>query len=65
MDKAARMSIEIASTQTRTGIRIMIDTTTTHVGQCCFAVLKSSLSMPDCSVAVACPLISGMRPLLH
>jgi hypothetical protein len=24
---------------------MMIDITTTHVGQCCFSVLKSSLSM--------------------
>jgi hypothetical protein len=45
MESAARMFIEIASTHTSTGIRIMIDITTTHVGQCCFSVVKSSLSI--------------------
>ena len=45
MESAARMFSEIASTHTSTGIKMMIDITTTHVGQCCFSVLKSSLSM--------------------
>ena len=45
MESAARMFSETASTHTRTGTRMMIDTTTTHVGQCCFSVLKNSLSM--------------------
>jgi len=45
MESAPRMFIEIASTHTRTGTRMMIDTATSHVGQCCCSVLKSSLSI--------------------
>jgi hypothetical protein len=45
MESAARMFSDTASIHTSTGIRMMIDTTTTHVGQCCFSVLKGFLSM--------------------
>jgi hypothetical protein len=45
IDNAARRFIDIERTHTKTGIRMMIDITTTQVGQCCFVFAKGFLSM--------------------